>query len=133
MNVVCTVGKQFHKFPKRVAGQDTSCLCACLPKHLDSSVIRKQNLPIVGNPRHGIWIQLEELGKLLNPLFAQAAPDFLAANVGDALHDPQVMWLEESLQRVFAVDHTNDVAIAQNWDGHLAASKGVVDNVVLVG
>ena len=111
-----------------VGGQASKAI-AFFSENVARRLVGQQNVPVDPNARHGIGVQLKELGKFLDALFAKAAADFLATDVGHALHHAEVEGLEKSRQRVLAVDHTYDLPIAPNGNGHLAAANRIVHDV----
>ena len=68
----------------------------------------------------------------MDALLADAPANFLAANVGDTLHDSQVIWLKESVQRMLAVNDADDLSIAFDRHGHFTAATCVVNHVIRI-
>ena len=116
-------------FAQRVVGGQASKAIAFFSENVARRLVGQQNVPVDPNARHRVGVQLKELGKFLNSLFAEAAADFLATNVGHALHHAEVEGLEKSRQRVLAVDDTYDLPIAPNGNGHLAAADRIVHDI----
>ena len=116
-------------FAQRVVRGQASKAIAFFSENVARRLVGQQNVPVNPNARHRVGVQLKELGKFLDALFAEAPADFLATDVGHALHHAEVEGLEKSRQRVLAVDDTDDLPIAPNGNGHLAAADRIVHDI----
>ena len=99
------------------------------PKVRLRTVARHHHHAVLVDPHHRIGILLVHLNEFQRLLLAQAAPELLAADVGDVLDDFQVVSGVEVGFAVLAVDDPNHLAIAHNGNGHFRQTLFVVEHV----